>query len=553
VLGNRRAGFVGIAAGLVAGIVVGGVVIAYAQSSTLALNAGDTAHVTCAGPSLSVANQTATALDLSCAPNPTTTTTVPATTTGATSTTIPGSGSVSEDQIAKAFGAGTVTAAVSNSTPDVAVALVSADDVSPGQTVTVAGGGLVWKLAGRTNAQRGDAEIWWTTTAGASFSVTATPAQSGKSTQLTVITFAGASGVGAVKGAGATTGPPTIALVPQATGSWVGGVGMDWDHATLRTLGPNQTLDAQNTDSAGDTYWAQHLNANTVANTSVTISDLAPTTDRWNLEAIEVTPAAGPPPSTTTTTTASATTTTTATAPSSTTTTVPSGSAPSIDASTPAPVAVQNAVTSVVSPAFSPPPGTVLYAVFSMDSAPGSGTIVSTVANTGTPLTWHQTNVEGHTDGTKIGGFVQVFWAANTAAQSNIAVTANYNVATKNVTPPVGDFQVLVVDNARTDQSAAASQAAWNIATTSAPTATVTTTAANSLVLAVFDNWDTSATPTVPTDQSLTSIVLNPTDRDTYWLQAQTAPTVVPGPVTMNATSPSNIHWHEIAWEILAA
>jgi len=51
----------------------------------------------------------------------------------------------------------------------------------------------------------------------------------------------------------------------------------------------------------------------------------------------------------------------------------------------------------------------------------------------------------------------------------------------------------------------------------------------------------------------LQAIVLNPVDLDTYWLQAKAAATSTPGPVVMNATAPSNIHWHEIAWEILAA
>jgi len=50
---------------------------AFGASTTLNMNAGDSVHVTCSGPSLSVANQTGTALDLNCAPSPTPTTTAP--------------------------------------------------------------------------------------------------------------------------------------------------------------------------------------------------------------------------------------------------------------------------------------------------------------------------------------------------------------------------------------------------------------------------------------------------------------------------------------------
>ena len=515
--------------GVTVGAVVGGVVAAQALSSNLAMNAGDTAHVTCAGPSLSVSNQSGTALDLTCAPDPTTATTVAPTTTLAptttvaptTTTTVPTSTNITEDVVVKGFGTGTVSVNVPNTVSEIAVAFVSLDDSSPGQTGTVSGGGLTWHLAGRSNAQRGDAEAWWAMTAGAPFSATMTPAQAGKPSQLTVITFAGSTGIGTVMPASSLRGAPTVTLTPVASGSWVGAVGMDYDHAILRTLGPGQTMDAQNTDALGDTYWVQHLNAATVAGTAVTINDTAPTTDRFNLEAVEVT---GPRPPTV-----------------------------SLDAATPAVATVTNNVPTTASPSFSPPAATVLYAVFSMDSLPGSGALVSSLTNTGTPLTWTQTNLENHFNGSSIGGFVQVFWAYNATAQANIVVTATFNVPTKNVTPPVGAFQVLVVDNAKADQSTAATQAAWNVATTSAPTATLTTTAPNSLVFAVVDNWDSSVTPTIPTGQGLTSIVLNPTDQDSYWVQSRTAPTPTPSTVTMNDTAPSNIHWHEIAWEILAA
>jgi len=87
--------------------------------------------------------------------------------------------------------------------------------------------------------------------------------------------------VGASKGASAVTGAPTASLTTTAAGSWVFAVGNDWDRAVDRTLGPNQTLVSQVTDSAGDTYWVQSTTTPTASpSTLVTINDTAPTNDR---------------------------------------------------------------------------------------------------------------------------------------------------------------------------------------------------------------------------------------------------------------------------------
>jgi hypothetical protein len=46
---------------------------------------------------------------------------------------------------------------------------------------------------------------------------------------------------------------------------------------------------------SGDTFWTQRQTAPTpAAGTTVTINDLAPTADRWDLALVEVMPAAGP-------------------------------------------------------------------------------------------------------------------------------------------------------------------------------------------------------------------------------------------------------------------
>src|ERR1039458_5944868 len=193
---------IALAAGL-GGILIATALTAVAQNSGLNLNAGDTAHVTCAGPALSVINQSATALDLTCAPNPT----------------------VTQAAVVSGFGPAAVTVNVASSVPQVAVAWVATDGSAVGsQAATLTGGGLTWALAGRSNAEAGDAEVWWAVTTGSNLSVTARPASGALNTELTVITYNDASGVGASNAASATGGPPTVTLTPVATGSLVGAV-----------------------------------------------------------------------------------------------------------------------------------------------------------------------------------------------------------------------------------------------------------------------------------------------------------------------------------------
>jgi hypothetical protein len=68
------------------------------------------------------------------------------------------------------------------------------------------------------------------------------------------------------------------------------GVGNDWDRATARTVGAGQSMVHQWVDTTtGDTYWTQSTTAPTaVSGTLVTISDTAPTADRWNFTSVEV-------------------------------------------------------------------------------------------------------------------------------------------------------------------------------------------------------------------------------------------------------------------------
>jgi hypothetical protein len=82
---------------------------------------------------------------------------------------------------------------------------------------------------------------------------------------------------------------PTSATTTRA-GSLLCAVGNDWDGATARTLGANQSMTHQWTSTgSGDTYWVQKYNCPIAnAGTIVQLNDTAPTADRWNFAAVEL-------------------------------------------------------------------------------------------------------------------------------------------------------------------------------------------------------------------------------------------------------------------------
>jgi len=189
--------------------------------------------------------------------------------------------------------------ALSTSSPnDLLVAFIASDGPgrSGGQTfASVIGGGLTWKLAERTNAQPGTAEIW-TAVAPAMLSnvtVTATRSSGAYQGSIDVVAFSGADTTtsGAVGTGNATTGAPTVSLTTTTSGSWVWAVGDDWDSAVAHAVGTGQTKFDEFLGGTGDTYWTQSQTApGGAANTKVTLNDTAPTKDRWDLSAIEIRP-----------------------------------------------------------------------------------------------------------------------------------------------------------------------------------------------------------------------------------------------------------------------
>ena len=146
---------------------------------------------------------------------------------------------------------------------ELVLAFVATDYLSGTNTTvkSIAGGSLTWTLVKRTNAQSGTAEIWraFATAPLAGVTVTATLSQSVASS-ITVMSFSGVSttgtngsgAIGAVGGASAKSGAPSAALVTTGLGSWVLGVGNDYDNATSRTLASGQSLVHQYLATTGE-------------------------------------------------------------------------------------------------------------------------------------------------------------------------------------------------------------------------------------------------------------------------------------------------------------
>lgn len=209
--------------------------------------------------------------------------------------------SVAKDGTTKATSV-TSPAFSTSSGNELLLAFVASDYLSGANTTVtgVTGGSLTWALVKRTNAQSGTAEIWraFAPAVLSNAAVTATVSQSVISS-ITVVGFTGADtsgsngsgAIGAIGGGSGASGAPTASLTTTRNGSWVVGVGNDYDKAIARTVGTGQTLVHQILTSSGDTYWVQRqISTTPVSGTAVKINDTAPTADRYNLAIAEVLP-----------------------------------------------------------------------------------------------------------------------------------------------------------------------------------------------------------------------------------------------------------------------
>jgi serine protease len=191
--------------------------------------------------------------------------------------------------VGKSSAAAAVTTTVSG---DLLVAYVAGRGPSgKAQSATVTASGLKWTLVARSDAGRGDAEVWAARASGklSKLKVTATEKYLGWPAAITVVAYQNAHGVGPHVVKHASSGAPSASLTTNAVNSWVSAVGDDWAKAAARTVGPGQRILHQVTDSSGDTYWVQSTNAITAkSGTRVTINDTRPTADPYNLVLVAI-------------------------------------------------------------------------------------------------------------------------------------------------------------------------------------------------------------------------------------------------------------------------
>jgi len=519
------------------------------------------------------------------------------------------SGSLTIDRTVVQTGTGPIsTTPFSTSTAnETLVALVSAGGPSGAgaQTSTVSGAGLAWTLVQRENTQSGDSEIWTantsTTLSGAT--VTSTPSATGFDQQLTVLAFQGAAGVGTSAVAAAAANAPSVSLAATATGSYFYAVGNDYDHATARTLSTGQSLTSQWADSASsNTYWSQGTTTgSTAVGQNVSLSDTAPTTDQWNLAAVEIVPSNVTPPDATPPTVAITNPTNGQTV--SGTTPLAANAADNVAVAsvqfvldghnlgspvTTAPYALNWDTTTVSG-------GSHTLSAIATDTSGNTGTattVTVTVQNPAPPMTCFvmQAQVTAHGTGnvttpsfhTAMAGEVLLAFVsadgpsgankqtvtvsgagltwtlvkrANaqsgdseiwTATAPNILTNATVK-STESKTGNAQDLTVIAMEGVRGIGASAATSA-----TTGAPHVSLTTTDSTSLVFAVGNDWDRSVARTLPAGQVMLDQWVDTAIGDTYWSQYTNQPTGAAGSVvTMNDTAPTNDHWNMASVELL--
>jgi Bacterial Ig-like domain (group 2)/Bacterial Ig domain len=187
------------------------------------------------------------------------------------------------------------------------------------------------------------------------------------------------------------------------------------------------------------------------------------------------------------------------------------------------------AATTVTSGAFSTSVGNELILALVGTDALSSNVTVTSV--TGGGLTWNlvvRTNTQMGT---------AEIWRAFAATQiSNASITATLS---QNVASSLLVLSFAGVDTTGTNGSGAIGATGTANAASGAPSASLTTTRNNSLVLGVGSDWDNAVSRAVGANQTLLHQDLSPTG-DTYWMQMQSVPTPTAGTtVTINDTTPT--------------
>jgi hypothetical protein len=275
---------------------------------------------------------------------------------------------------------------VSTTGSQLMVAFLASDSKGSGATFgRVSGCGLSWHREASANAQAGPVEIW-SAFADSSLhgcSVHARRTFGSFQGSITVVGYAGASGVGASASASGV-GAPSVTLKTTAANSLVAAVGNDWDNATKRIPASSQSVLSQFLSPSGDTYWVQTRDSVVDSPSRVTLSDSAPGSDRFNLAAVEILAAT--------------------TSPSQSPTPTPKPTPKPTPTPTPTPKPVVTPSPSPTPPA-KPPVTLPTPTLLPTPAAPGTGTFPN-ASNTGVPagtvLTLHSGDLAINTAGTVI-------------------------------------------------------------------------------------------------------------------------------------------------------
>ena len=178
--------------------------------------------------------------------------------------------------------------------------------------------------------------------------------------------------------------------------------------------------------------------------------------------------------------------------------------------------------------------GETILAFASADGPTAAGAQTVTVSGAG--LTWTLVRRSNTQFGTA------EVWSATAAAKlTGVTVSATESAG--------GFHQMLTVVAVQATSGIGAVQAAS--AASGAPTASLTTTRAGSLVFAVGNDWDDALARTLGAGQGIVSQWVDTSVGDTFWTQRLTAPTGAAGSVvTIGDSAPTSDRWNFTAVEI---
>jgi hypothetical protein len=211
--------------------------------------------------------------------------------------------------------------------------------------------------------------------------------------------------------------------------------------------------------------------------------------------------------------------------------TATTGTAPSVDAH----VSVNATGSTATTPAFSTTHASETLIAFVATDGPNTpGSQTATVSGAG--LTWTLVGRANTQPGT-----AEIWSATTTSALSAATVTSK---ETRTSYP-----QMLTVMSFANSSGIGAFKTAS--AASGAPSLTLTTTKANSLIYGVGTDWDNARARTPGANQTVTDQWVATSSGDTYWVQGQNNPVAAPATATtIYDTAPTNDRWDLTAVEV---